>query len=688
MTKTNGFLAGTALCLLLTAPLAAQASNAGFGSADGAAKEPAPLLLAQAEAPEGAEEGESPDCPPGTEASEEDGGCVLLEDAPVEDAPPAAERPVDEDAAEEPAEAEEAVPPEPPAEPQAAPAEEAAPEEAVPEEPAPAEPTPEAQQPEEQPAEEAAPAEAEEPAPEAEEAPAEEAPAAVECPSGTEPTATGECVAPEEESPAEEAAPAEETPPAVTPETEAPADEAAPVEEAPVEEAPAEAAPAEAEQVPAEEAPAEEVPAEEAPAPQVEPTAPAEEEAAPEEQPVLPEGEPATETEARPVIELAPEEETVLPENAAPVLDSQKDAETAGEPAAQQPSEPEQAAEPVILPDSDAQAQQGTVDIQQIRQELRTLVEEQGQRIELGQTPQDQLIRRREIFQPRENATIIQEFNDNRTIIEINNQVFVESSDYDRLVRRGDLVYYEELRGGRVREVVERENGVRIVTIRDRYGDILSRVRVMPDGREYVLAYTPEEYYERVVRFEDPGRDLPPLRLTIPVSQYILEADRVRDPRHYYTFLEQPPVEPVRRLYSLEEVRYSARIRDMVPRIDLNTVEFEFGSARIEESEIADLEALADAMLELLERNPAETFLIEGHTDAVGSDLANLALSDRRAEAVARALTDVFGIPPENLATQGYGKRYLKVNTQRPERANRRVAVRRITPLVAPVAAR
>jgi hypothetical protein len=56
------------------------------------------------------------------------------------------------------------------------------------------------------------------------------------------------------------------------------------------------------------------------------------------------------------------------------------------------------------------------------------------------------------------------------------------------------------------------------------------------------------------------------------------------------------------------------------------------------------------------------------------------------AEAVATALTNVFDIAPENMETQGYGEQYLKVETQEPERENRRVAIRRITPLVAPVA--
>ena len=74
--------------------------------------------------------------------------------------------------------------------------------------------------------------------------------------------------------------------------------------------------------------------------------------------------------------------------------------------------------------------------------------------------------------------------------------------------------------------------------------------------------------------------------------------------------------------------------------------------------------------------------MIEGHTDAVGNDVDNLSLSDRRAESVAVALTEQFQVPAENLVTQGYGEQYLKVPTEGPEIVNRRVAVRRITPLI------
>ncbi len=53
---------------------------------------------------------------------------------------------------------------------------------------------------------------------------------------------------------------------------------------------------------------------------------------------------------------------------------------------------------------------------------------------------------------------------------------------------------------------------------------------------------------------------------------------------------------------------------------------------------------------------------------------------------MASLLTDIYEIPPENLVTQGYGERFLKVRTDGPEQENRRVTIRRVTPLVRPVA--
>ncbi len=382
------------------------------------------------------------------------------------------------------------------------------------------------------------------------------------------------------------------------------------------------------------------------------------------------------------------------PEGAAPVLDSQKEQPGRGEaeegeqpasgdrpadgerPAGETPAPADQATEQPAEagpPPADDSAAQENVR----RGELQPVTQEEGRRIE--RRPEDP---RRE--RP-ERAEVVREIGD-RVVIRIDNNVIVESNDRPRIARGARDVYYEELPRGRTREVIVRENGVQVVTIRDRYGDVIRRSRIAPDGRETVLVYVADDDYERVRDWRDPGRDLPPMRLTIPVDEYILDAGRVENADAYYDFLDQPPVERVERLYSIDEVKRSARIRDKIRRVDLDTITFEFGSASIAESEIARLEGVAQAMERLLEENPAETFLIEGHTDAVGSDIANLALSDRRAEAVAEALTNVFAIPPENLATQGYGEQYLKIGTEEPERENRRVAIRRITPLVAPVA--
>jgi outer membrane protein OmpA-like peptidoglycan-associated protein len=109
-------------------------------------------------------------------------------------------------------------------------------------------------------------------------------------------------------------------------------------------------------------------------------------------------------------------------------------------------------------------------------------------------------------------------------------------------------------------------------------------------------------------------------------------------------------------------------------------VKFKYDSDVLEPEAKRNLDEFAKALKD--NRLSTFSFVVEGHTDAVGSDVDNLSLSDRRAESAATLLTQQFGVPAENLTSQGYGEQYLKVPTDGPERRNRRVTVRNITPLL------
>lgn len=282
------------------------------------------------------------------------------------------------------------------------------------------------------------------------------------------------------------------------------------------------------------------------------------------------------------------------------------------------------------------------------------------------------------------NVKVIEQI-DNRIILETGDRFFVRGDDRPRLRRDAERTYYDQLPHGRTRETIVRPGGYEIVTIYDRYGDIVQRSRIDRDGNEYLMIYAPDYDDTPRAAIFDVGYDLPPMRLTIPVRDYII--DVATDPeRDFYNFLSLPPVEPVERIYSIDEVRHSARLRDKVRRIDLDTIHFATGSAEVSLSQAKTLRKVAVAMQKVLAKDPGETFFIEGHTDAVGSDKSNLVLSDRRAESVASLLTEVYDIPAENLVTQGYGERFLKIKTQTAEQENRRVTIRRVTPLVRPVA--
>ena len=137
------------------------------------------------------------------------------------------------------------------------------------------------------------------------------------------------------------------------------------------------------------------------------------------------------------------------------------------------------------------------------------------------------------------------------------------------------------------------------------------------------------------------------------------------------------------RVYSIDEVKRSARIRDTVRRVDIGDVTFDTGEATVERDQVGSLTKVASAMTAADRREPVRGVPHRGphrrgRLGRVQPRAVGPAGGDDR-----QPPDDLYNIPPENLTTQGYGEEYLKVMTEDAERANRRVQVRRITPLVA-----
>ena len=262
-------------------------------------------------------------------------------------------------------------------------------------------------------------------------------------------------------------------------------------------------------------------------------------------------------------------------------------------------------------------------------------------------------------------------------VVDPSGQSFIRHNEEDRF-RYGARDIRTEQFGNETRTVVIRPDGSEIITVIGRDGQMLRRIRRDREGRELIIIDN---------SFRDPRYgvgfyvDLPPPLIRIPYNRYIVEADEA-PPDLIYETMEAPPVDRIERRYSLDEIRYSPSVRQLMPSIDLNSITFETGSWEIPPDQAARLQVIADGLNRAIARNPREVFLIEGHTDAVGNPVDNLSLSDRRAESAATLLTQQFQVPAENLTSQGYGSQYLKEQTDGPSRINRRVTVRRITPLL------
>ena len=304
---------------------------------------------------------------------------------------------------------------------------------------------------------------------------------------------------------------------------------------------------------------------------------------------------------------------------------------------------------------------------------------------------------RTQVVAKRGGAVFIKE-PDQRTIVKRNNQSMIVHNEASRFQRVSPNAKVTREGKNNV-TIIQRPNNVQIYNITDSNGQLIKRYRRDGSGRDTMLI--DNESNRRKSRW---GRnlaiglgvgagivagaailnavaDVPPPRVDLPPRKYVVDYEDASDDDIYEAFTA-PPVDRIERRYTLDEVRATPALRNRMRRVDLDDINFETGSWDVDQSQYPKLERVARVLQRVIERNPNEVFMIEGYTDAVGSDEDNLTLSDRRAESVAVILSEQFQLPPENLTTQGYGEQYLKVPTEGPERTNRRVAIRRITPLI------
>jgi len=275
----------------------------------------------------------------------------------------------------------------------------------------------------------------------------------------------------------------------------------------------------------------------------------------------------------------------------------------------------------------------------------------------------------------------------NRIIIKQDNRIIIRHDEAERFRRRPGA-RTEQRPDGRVETYYVRPDGVRIISEVDAGGRLLRRYRRAPDGREWSIIDN-RRFYGGLAVGAGIGigigiiaLNLPPPRVTIERERYIVEYERASDDDLDETLMA-PPLERLERPYALEEIRSSYELRARMRRIDLDTIHFESGAWEVTPDQYYKLERVARAILRVLRFNPDALVLVEGHTDLVGSDIDNLSLSDRRAASVAEVLSETFGVPPENLVTQGYGEQHPKIDVQGPEPLNRRVSILNITGLMA-----
>ena len=181
-----------------------------------------------------------------------------------------------------------------------------------------------------------------------------------------------------------------------------------------------------------------------------------------------------------------------------------------------------------------------------------------------------------------------------------------------------DAVTTKKLANAKIEVIDLMTNEVFSTSKTDAYGSFLT---CLPMGGNYALNVNKELYFFHSENFE------------------LLETSSLQAP-----YLLKIKLQPIP-----EEVTSETVVK--TEPIILKNVFFESGSAELKTTSLTELNYLK----ELLENNSNLTIQINGHTDNVGSESDNLALSQNRAKAVQDHLIQA-GITPARLGYKGFGE--------------------------------
>ena len=124
-----------------------------------------------------------------------------------------------------------------------------------------------------------------------------------------------------------------------------------------------------------------------------------------------------------------------------------------------------------------------------------------------------------------------------------------------------------------------------------------------------------------------------------PITLHRAQKDRAGDVTHIWFPEDRPAVEVERQLAT-------------AGRVEVYGIYFDLGQATIKAGFESVLQEIGDA----LTKNPQWKVRIEGHTDNIGPDADNQALSERRAEAVVNELVAKYGVDGGRLSAVGFGE--------------------------------